>query len=202
MGSCGHFRSFPGVATFPPAPMADDPPHRVAPDWWAENLPRVRAFVQRRLRPELARLESPSDVVQSACRELLADLDREAGWHSGGRLLRWRLLRRALRKIVQKHRFHAAHRRDTGKVLGGGAVEAVLESASGPLGKVVAAEETERLAQAMQRLPERYQRVIEWVHFDRLPHVEVGQRMGRSEDASKMLLSRAMAKLAEELSRG
>jgi len=182
--------------------MADDRPEHIDPDWWAQHLPRVRAFVKRRLRPELARLESPSDIVQSACRELLSDLDREAVLRGGIAALRWRVLRRALRKIIQKHRFHAAHKRNRGRtLLAGSAVDAVIESATDPLSRLVEGERAERLARAMQRLPERYQRIIEWVHFDRVSHAEVGRRIGKSEDACKMMLSRAMAKLAETLSK-
>jgi len=173
--------------------MADDRPEHIDPDWWAQHLPRVRAFVKRRLRPELARLESPSDIVQSACRELLSDLDREAVLRGGIA---------ALRKIIQKHRFHAAHKRNRGRtLLAGSAVDAVIESATDPLSRLVEGERAERLARAMQRLPERYQRIIEWVHFDRVSHAEVGRRIGKSEDACKMMLSRAMAKLAETLSK-
>lgn len=177
-------------------PMDHSNSDRIDTEWWAATLPRVRAFVQRRLRPELAQLEAPSDIVQSACRELLSDLQREAALRGDGRAQRWQLLRRALRKIVQKHRYHAARKRNHGRSVGGHLVDEVLESATGPPGKAEAAERAVALAGALQRLPEKYQRIIEWVHFDRLPHAEVGRRLGCSEAASKMLLSRAMARLA------
>lgn len=181
----------------------DDPASPpIDPSWWQDVLPRLHGFVRRRLRPELAALESPSDIVQSACRELLADLQREARSSSATAVLRWTFLRRALRKIVQKHRYHAAARRAPGRRIGGRAVEALLDSAGDASRHLEAAERAAQLARAMQRLPEHYQRVIDWVHFEGHPHREVARRLGRSEDACKMLLSRAMARLAQELARG
>jgi RNA polymerase sigma factor (sigma-70 family) len=174
----------------------------IDPQWWQDNLPRVREFVTRRLRPELAQVESPSDIVQSACRELLSDLNRESQVRGGLAVLRWRFLRRALRKIVQKHRYHAAQKRRLGRAAGGNAVDAALDLALGPVARLVEAERAERLARAMQQLSIRHQRVIEWVHFDGMPHAEVGRRLGCSEDASKMLLSRAKARLAVALGDG
>jgi RNA polymerase sigma factor (sigma-70 family) len=171
----------------------------VSDAWWAERLPRVREFVRRRLRPELARLESPTEIVQSACRELLEEVRRSP---VDGLTMQWRLARRALRKIVQKHRYHAARKRGGHLPPALGAVDSVVGSTLGPLESLERDERAQALGRAMMRLPERYQRVIEAVHFDRRPHAEVGRELGCSEDASKMLLSRAMARLAEELARG
>lgn len=182
--------------------MSSEDQDRPSPEWWVETVPRVRAFVQRRLRPGLAAREAPSDIVQSVCREVLADLQSAPESADATPALRWRLLRRALRKIVQKHRYHTADRRDSRRTLGGGALDGQLDPETGPLGRVVANERAQALAAAMQRLPEDYRRIIAWVHFEGLPHAETGRRLGRSEDASKMLLSRAMAKLAAELGSG
>lgn len=176
------------------------PPERIEPQWWHDNLPRVRAFVHRRLRPELAQLEAPSDIVQSACRELLADIERESAVRGGIQVLRFRFLRRALRKIVQKHRYHAARRRSPQRLQG--SADSAADPATGPIGRMLQSERAELLAKAMQELPEKQQRIIEWVHFEGLPHVEVARRLGCTEAASKMRLSRAMAELARLLDAG
>lgn len=167
-------------------------------EWWAENLPRLRAFVRRRLSPELARLESPTEIVQSACRELLEEVRRAP---FGSVVMQWRLMRRALRKIVQKHRYHVARKRGGRLEPARESVDALIDSARGPLAIVETEERSKALAEAMMRLPCRYQRVIDGVHFERRSHAEVARELGISEDASKMLLSRAMARLAEELAR-
>lgn len=175
-----------------------DAPHPVDPQWWNEALPRLRTFVRRRLRPELAQLEAPSDIVQSACRELLAALQREPQPRTALPGMQWRMVRVALRKIVQKHRYHAARKRNHLRTRGGD-VDAVFDASTGPVGRLEEHERVQRLAIAMQSLSVNQQRVIEWVHFEGLSHAEVGRRLGRSEDASKMLLYRAMARLSELL---
>ncbi|MBL8731430.1 MAG: sigma-70 family RNA polymerase sigma factor [Planctomycetes bacterium] len=165
--------------------------------WWNDHLPRVHEFVRRRLRPELRNLEGATEMVQSACGDLLEELRH--GRSKPRARHRWGLLRVALRKIVQKHRYHAARKRDRRRLLPDFAPDGLPGSNTGPLGAMIAAERARALATAMQRLPEHYQRIIEWVHFEKLPHVETAARLGRTEDASKMLLSRAMARLAAEL---
>lgn len=166
--------------------------------WWNDHLPRVHAFVRRRLRPELKNLEGATEIVQSACGELLGEL---RGNRTAKPTHRWHLLRTALRKVIQKHRYHAARKRDRRRLLPDVAPDAIPGSGTGPLGKMIADERARTLAAALQRLPEHYQRIVEWIHFERIPHAEAALRLGRSEDACKMLLSRAMVRLAEELAR-
>jgi RNA polymerase sigma-70 factor, ECF subfamily len=168
-------------------------------NWWDDQMPRVRAFVRRRLRPELANLEGATEIVQSACRELLASCHGPVEMVNPSQ--RWRLLRIAMRKVVQKHRYHAARKRDNKRLAPDLPPDALPASDTGPLGNMLAEERAADLAKAMQRLPEHYQRVIEWVHFERQTHAIAAARLGKSEDACKMLLSRAMARLAIELAR-
>ena len=54
---------------------------------------------------------------------------------------------------------------------------------------------------AFDRLPADHQEVITLARIVRLPHQEVGDAMGRTEAASRMLLGRALAGLATELER-
>ncbi|MFO1076950.1 MAG: sigma-70 family RNA polymerase sigma factor [Planctomycetota bacterium] len=166
--------------------------------WWHDHLPRVRDFVRRRLRPELRNLEGATEIVQSACGELLDEL--RTGRTPPSRPHRWHLLRTALRKVIQKHRYHAARKRDRRRLLDV-TPEGMPGSGTNPLDRILAEERARALAAALQRLPEHYQRIVEWIHFERIPHAEAAARLGRSEDASKMLLSRAMACLATELAR-
>ncbi|MEZ5964539.1 MAG: sigma-70 family RNA polymerase sigma factor [Planctomycetota bacterium] len=166
-------------------------------DWWADHLPRVRAFVRRRLRPELQNLEGATEIVQSACADILDEL--RAGKGGTREPQPWHLLRAAMRKVIQKQRYHAARKRDRRRVAVDHGPDDLAGAETGPLGAMIADERAHELAAALQRLPEHYQRIIEWIHFERIPHAEAAARLGRSEDASKMLLSRAMARLATEL---
>ena len=57
------------------------------------------------------------------------------------------------------------------------------------------AEESERTRQLLAELPEHYRRVIELARVEGLPHREIAERMRISEPASRMLLTRALARL-------
>ena len=54
-------------------------------------------------------------------------------------------------------------------------------------------------ANALESLPADYQQVLVLRYLDKLPHKEVGRRMGRSEEASRMLLMRAAQALELKL---
>ena len=60
-------------------------------------------------------------------------------------------------------------------------------------------EDLAELTAAMDRLPEKYRQVIVWHHWEKLTFVEIGRRLGRSEDAARMLFGRAIARLAREM---
>jgi RNA polymerase sigma-70 factor (ECF subfamily) len=55
--------------------------------------------------------------------------------------------------------------------------------------------ETSRLEAAIEELAEDHREVILLRHFEELSWAEVGQRLGRSEEAARKLFARAMAAL-------
>lgn len=166
--------------------------------WFTANLPRILAFVERRLGGRVRTLETPSDIVQSAIREVLTQSVRSSTSPVVG--LRWRVYRQAVRKIVDKHRYHQADKRvPAGGLRSGSRFSGLASPDTGPLGAVLKVENVDRLASALERLPEHYRNAVVWAYVDGLPHAEIGRRLGKSEDASKMLLMRAMVKLGEEL---
>ena len=73
---------------------------------FADNLPRLRAFVRLRMGPELRARESTSDIVQSACREILANMGRYR--YQGAAQFRHWLFTTAQRKLSNKLEFHRA----------------------------------------------------------------------------------------------
>jgi RNA polymerase sigma-70 factor (ECF subfamily) len=54
-------------------------------------------------------------------------------------------------------------------------------------------------ANALESLPADYQQVLVMHYLEKVPHKEIGQRMGRSESASRMLLMRAARELEKQL---
>jgi RNA polymerase sigma-70 factor (ECF subfamily) len=68
-----------------------------------------------------------------------------------------------------------------------------------PGARAVAHEEAAAVEAALARLPEDYRRVIELRSRESRPFGEIGQVLGRSTDAARMLWFRAIEKLQQEL---
>ncbi len=71
---------------------------------------------------------------------------------------------------------------------------------SSPSGRAIVNENLLQLAAALGELPEDYRQVIQLRNFAGLPHAEVARRMNRSPGAIRMLWTRALAALSEQLS--
>ena len=71
--------------------------------------------------------------------------------------------------------------------------------ASTPSAQAARNEDLAALTAAMERLPEKYRRVIVWHHWEKLTFIEIGRRLNRSEDAARMLFGRAIDRLAREM---
>ena len=56
-------------------------------------------------------------------------------------------------------------------------------------------QDTERLERAIEALDEGHREVVLLRSFEELSFPEIGQRLGKSPDASRMLFARAMAAL-------
>jgi RNA polymerase sigma-70 factor (subfamily 1) len=170
-------------------------------DILAAHLPALRAYVCANLGPLLTGKESASDLVQSACREVLQHLDRfrhdgEAGFK------RW-LYATALRKIQDRHRFFRAEKRDAGREAdpeaAGALAEALFRESATPSHAAARREEVERVHRVLETLPPNYREVIRLAHLEGLLHKALAARLSISEANARMLLSRALARLARQL---
>lgn len=168
------------------------------------HLPGLRAFVRLHSGPFLRAREESTDLVQSICLRILRTADRfEHGDETAFR--RW-LFATALRTVQNKHRFHLAAKRDGG-----------LQSPSAPGSRdgrdlldlyasfctpsqvLVAREEVRRIEAAFDELSPEQREVILLARVLGLSRASIGEQMGRSEGAVRMLLSRALARLTEIL---
>jgi RNA polymerase sigma-70 factor (ECF subfamily) len=68
-----------------------------------------------------------------------------------------------------------------------------------PSDHAVRHEQTAAVEQALARLPEDHRQVIVWRHQENCSFEEIGQRLGRSVDAARMLWWRAIERLQDEL---
>lgn len=162
---------------------------------------------RRRLGPRLRLKEDPDDLAQTTFREATRDFKRYE-YRGDGSLLRW-LVQILQNKIRDKAQFYSAGKRDS-------SMEARLDAPGDAGGEgprteppsedlsvtrqVQRDESFEFLGQALEHLTPEYRQAITLVFFQGLTLREAGERMGgRSEDALRMLLRRAEAKLRETL---
>ncbi len=170
-----------------------------------QHLSRLEAFVRLRMGPELRGFESASDLVQSACREVLQHVDRYR-YHGESQFRHW-LYTTALRKVQNRVRYLRAGRRAAVRVepratASGGIdpLETFARSLSDtPSRQIMRREEIARLETAFASLPEHYREVITLSRIVGLSHREIAEHMAKTESATRMLLSRAMAALSKAL---
>jgi RNA polymerase sigma-70 factor (ECF subfamily) len=158
------------------------------------HLPGLRAFIRLRAGTVVRRFESESDLAQSVCREVLEHVDRfRYGDENGFR--NW-LYTTALRKIVDRHEYWGAARRDARRVEGDAALAEVYRSFSSPSGHAMKREEIEAVERAFDRLDDAQREVISLAHVVGLSRAEIAAQLGKSEGAVRTMLSRALADLA------
>ncbi len=170
-------------------------------------LPGLQAYVRRNVGQLVQAKESSSDLVQSACREVLKHIDRFQ--YDGEDGFRQWLYATAIRKIKDKHRFYLAAKRNAQREVpiepradteaGGGWLELVYESFGSPSQHAARQEEVARLAEVFPNLPDNYQTVIRRAYLEHRSHDEIAAELGITNAHARVLLSRALARLAKLL---
>ncbi len=164
------------------------------------HIGELRAFVSRRLGQVVAGKESVSDVVQSACREVLEHLDRYR-FRGEQEFRRW-LFATALRKLRSRRRYWLAGKRSAGREVAaetaasGSRLHDALLDLSTPSRDAARREDVAGLERALGQLPERYRAILDLAVGEGVPLVEIAARWGISEANARMIKSRAVARLA------
>lgn len=167
------------------------------------HLPGLLAYVRLHAGRVLLARESSVDLVQSACRELLDDM--AGGVELDEPHFRHWLYNAAERKIVDRARHHARDKRDVHREIAPreqplerelSLFAAGCQSFFTPSRDAQAREELEVLERSFRALPPEYREVITLARLIGLPHAEIAERLGKSEGAVRILLHRALARLA------
>jgi len=159
---------------------------------------RLLGYIRLRLGRDLrARLES-RDILQAA---MLKSVEHLREFKGGGTrsFLAW-LARIAEHEIRDCADHQHRQKRDAAREApldDQAPVPAITRSA---LSRVILDEEARRLEEALESLPPEHRDVILMRKFEELSFAEIGRRMGRSDDACRMLLVRAMTALTMKLS--
>lgn len=170
------------------------------------HLPSLRGFIDRRAGKLLRCRESSSDLVQSVCREVLERVDRFR--HRGEHRFRNWLYATALRKIKNRLTYVRAEMRNAEReVRLTDAIRSTWDESLAPPRQqlrtpsqdAILHENLEKLERALMRLPVDQRNAIIWSRFGGISGAELARLLGRSEGATRTLLSRALASLADHL---
>lgn len=167
-------------------------------------LQRCRPFVQLLVRARLGarlrvRLDS-SDVVQEVLLRVAGHLQE----FRGGGAPEWRawLTRIAEREVVRQFRLHLGTGKRTAEKeqeAGQSRLESWFRTHSSPSLAARQEEDALALAQALERLPEDHREVLVLRHLEGLGFPEIAQRLDRSAGAVRVLWTRALKNLREEM---
>lgn len=167
---------------------------------YARCAGRLLALIRLRLGPDLrAHLES-RDILQ-AC--LLKSFQRIEQFEraDGGSLMGW-LARIAENEIRDQADYHHRQRRDGRRnVALDDERDGVAATMRSSLSQVILGQEALRLERALEGLSEEHREVIVLRKLEENSWKEIAERLGRSEDACRMLLARAMTALTLAMGR-
>jgi RNA polymerase sigma-70 factor, ECF subfamily len=169
------------------------------------NRPALTAFLRSRIGAHLAKKLEPDDILQDASLEAVRSLGTAPldNWDP----LHW-LFQICERKIIDAHRRHfESQKRDASR-------EASIPDSSEAgvgLGNLLAASMTTpsaafsrdqrqlRALAAMDTLPEDQREALRLRYLVGLPSKEIAQKLGKTDGAVRVMLSRSLAKLQELL---
>ncbi len=161
-----------------------------------QHRERLLSVIYLRMGPNLRVRMDPEDILQEVAIEAVHSWKTLLDEANAGAWL-VTLARRKVARILRDQLGVAARdpRREH-------AIKTELPVADRRSGPVTHADRKDRLAllgQALERLSDDHREVILLMKIEGLSGKEVAERMGRSENATHLLLSRALKRLAEEL---
>lgn len=177
-------------------------------DFIEEHRRQLFAFIDRQLGAGLRRKLEPEDIVQEVSAEAIRSLPQiEFGDRDP---FSW-LCQIAERKIIDSHRkFFEAQKRDAGREVGFGLASSTTTPGGGLINLLVASLTTPsqafsrnvkeaRLQEAIQQLPTDQREALRLRYVENLPSKEIAERIGKSDAAVRVMLTRSLKKLQEIL---
>lgn len=168
------------------------------------HLPELRAFVRLRAGAALRARESASDLVQSTCREVLTHAERFQ-FPSESAFRRW-LFTTALRKVSNRAAHLGAAKRAGPEVplaptssAGDDGLIACYHRFSSPSHRVTVQDEIDRVERAFDTLTDEQREVVTMAHVVGMSRAEIAEQLGKSENAVRIVLHRALARLADRV---
>jgi len=161
-----------------------------------QHRERLLSVIYLRMGPDLRVRMDPEDVLQEVAIEAVNSWKTLSTEENAGAWL-VTLARRKVARIMRDQLGVAA--RDPRREHAVKTELPLADRRSGPITHADRKDRLELLEQAILRLSGDHREVILLMKIEGLSAKEVGERMGRSENAVHLLLSRALKRLAEEL---
>lgn len=169
------------------------------------NRPALMGFLHARIGGHLAKKVEPEDILQDACLEAIRSLDKAplAEWDP----LHW-LFQVCERKIIDAHRkFFESQKRDAareasipdGSDMAGGLGNLLAASMTTPSAAFSRDQRQLRVLAAIDTLPEDQREALRLRYLVGLPSKEIAQKLGKTDGAVRVMLSRSLARLQEML---
>ena len=177
-------------------------------DFIAGHRPQLMAFIERQLGTGLRRKVEPDDVFQETSAEAIRALPTaELGDRDP---FSW-LCQVAERRIIDLHRhFFGAQKRDAGREVPLGSDRGSDAQPAGLINLLVASLTTPsqafsrnareaRLLEALAKLPQEQQSALRMRYIENLPSKQIAERLGKSDAAIRVMLTRSLKRLNELL---
>lgn len=161
------------------------------------HLPGLLAYVRLHAVGAPTIRDTPTDLVQSVCREVLQSASHFE-YRGEGPFRNW-LYKLALAKIQDRQRYWHAQKRAMARERSSVAF-ALRSPDSSPSEVAIREEDMQRLEQTFARLPPDYRKVVTLAYVVGLSRREIAAEMQRSEGAVRVLLHRAVARVGFLLS--
>lgn len=173
-----------------------------------EHRPQLMAYIQRNLGPELRQRLEPEDILQEVTVAAVASLEQ---FNHPGRVPFKLLCQMCEQKIIDAHRFHFAGKRDADKLRQldrspgggpseqGGLIDWLAASITSPSKAFSRSERELRLQQAIAELTDVQRQALQMRYVEGLSTKEVAERLGKTDGAIRVLLTRTVADLQGRL---
>jgi RNA polymerase sigma-70 factor, ECF subfamily len=160
---------------------------------YTRYAPRLLSYIRLKIGRSLREKLESRDILQATLLKSYAHLGAFRG--SDGRALMAWLARIADREIADRADFHGRQRRAAAAETPLDDHPEVAARVRSALSQVIVEERTAQLEAAIASLSDAHREVILLRKFEDLSFAEIAARLGKSEDACRMLFARAMTAL-------
>jgi len=162
---------------------------------------RLHALIRVRLGPQLRRRLESRDILQATLLKAFQGFERFEGSGSAS-LMAWMGTIARDEICDQAERFGRQKRDMARDTTLDERVEALTEPIRSETSRIQLQADSERLVEALDALKEEHREVILLRSYEELSFREIGERLGKSPDACRMLLARAMTALTMRMRSG